>query len=169
MTNPTDATQLAAYKKKNSMARRLILDGIKDHVIRHVRGKDNAFELWEALTKLYQSSNENQKMFLKEKSKAIKMKGFEGVVAYLTRVTNVRDELVAIGEIVAETKLVRTTLHGFPKSWDVFVEGIVARENLPGWDRMWSDYVHNEIRKSQNGTGKQKDEENVVLVAKRKS
>lgn len=82
------------------------------------------------------------------------MKGFEGVVAYFTHITDVRGELVAIGETIVETELVWTTLHGFPKSWEVFVEGIVARENFPGWDRMWSDCVHNEICKIQNGIGK---------------
>ena len=107
-------------------------------------------------------------MALKEKLKAIKVKGFKGVVAYFTRITDVRDELAAIGETFVEIELVRTTLHGFPKSWEVFVDGIVARENLPGWDRMLSDYVHNEIRRSQNGIGKQEDEGNVALVAKGK-
>ena len=53
VTIPTDATQLAEYKKKNAKAKRLILDGIKDHVIPHVRGKGNAFEMWIALTNLY--------------------------------------------------------------------------------------------------------------------
>lgn len=97
---PTDATQLAAYKKKCAKAKRLILDGIKDHVIPRVRGKDHAFEVSEVLTKLYQSSNENQKMSLRDKMKAIRMKGSEGVVAYLSRFTNVRDELAAMGETV---------------------------------------------------------------------
>lgn len=73
VTIPTDATQLAACRRKNAKGKRLILDGIEDHVIPHVRGKDHAFEMWEALTNLYQSSNENQKMVLKEKLKAIKM------------------------------------------------------------------------------------------------
>ena len=68
---PTDVTQLATFKRKNSKVKRLILDGIKDHVIPHVRGKNHAFEMWEALTELYQSSNENLKMVLKEKLKAI--------------------------------------------------------------------------------------------------
>lgn len=45
ITIPTDAAQLAEYKKKNARAKRLILDGIKDHVIPHVRGKDDAFEM----------------------------------------------------------------------------------------------------------------------------
>lgn len=66
VTIPTDATQLATYKKKNSKARRLILDGIKDHVIPHVRRKDNAFEMWEALTNLYHSFNVIWKMVLKD-------------------------------------------------------------------------------------------------------
>jgi hypothetical protein len=48
-------------KKKNVKAKRIILDAIKDHVIPHVAGKANAFEMWASLTKLYQSSNENQK------------------------------------------------------------------------------------------------------------
>lgn len=45
VTIPIDATQLVEYKKKNVKAKKLILDGIKDHVIPHVRGKSNAFEM----------------------------------------------------------------------------------------------------------------------------
>ena len=66
---PTDATLLAAYNRKNNKGKRLILDGIKDHCIPHVRGKRNAHEMWSALTNLYQSTNENRKMVLKEKLK----------------------------------------------------------------------------------------------------
>ena len=138
---PTDATKLAAYKKKSIKAKRLILDGVKDHVIPHVRGKDRAFEVWAALTNLYQSSNENRKMTLRDKMKSIRMKGSESAVAYLFRFTDVRDELAAIGDAMADTELVCTTLHGFPKSWEVFVEGIVSREHFPYWGRLWSDCV----------------------------
>ena len=71
MTIPIDATQLAAYKRKCAKAKRLILDGVKDHIIRHLRGKDHAFEVWESLTNLYQTSNENQKMVLRDKIKPL--------------------------------------------------------------------------------------------------
>ena len=100
--------------------------------------------------------------------KTITMKGSESVVAYLSRFTDVRDELVAIGDVVVDTELVRTTLQGFLKSWKVFVEGIVAREHLPGWDRLWSDCVQNEIRRSHGGMVKQEEEENVALATKRR-
>ena len=45
MIVPTDATQLATYKRKCAKAKKLILDGVKDHIIPHVRGKDHAFEV----------------------------------------------------------------------------------------------------------------------------
>ena len=61
---PTYATAKATYEKKNIKAQRILLDAIKDHVIPHFTGKHNVFEMWDALTKLYQSSNENRKMVL---------------------------------------------------------------------------------------------------------
>ena len=66
-------------------------------------------------------------MALRDKMKVIRMKGSESVVTYLSKFTDVRGELADFGETVAETELVCTALHGFPKSWEVFVQGIVAR------------------------------------------
>ena len=36
---PTNIVHLANFNKKNAKGKRLILDGVKDHVIPHVRGK----------------------------------------------------------------------------------------------------------------------------------
>jgi hypothetical protein len=124
---PTDPTFLAAYTKKSIKAKRIILDAIKDHLIPHVTGKVNAYEMLKSLTKLYQSTNENRKIVLREKPKSIKMTKVGNVVTYLTRLTQVRDELGAVGEVIADSELVRTTLNGVSKQWVVFVEGIVAR------------------------------------------
>jgi hypothetical protein len=60
---PTNATLLEAYTKENIKTKRIILDAIKDHVIPHVTRKTNAYEMWESLTKLYQSSNEIGKWY----------------------------------------------------------------------------------------------------------
>jgi hypothetical protein len=84
---PTDATLLAAYTKKSIKAKRFILDAIKDHLIPHLTGKTHAYEMWESLTKLYQSTNENRKMVSREKLKSIKMTKAGNVVTYLTRLT----------------------------------------------------------------------------------
>ena len=61
VTSPTDATLMAAHKKDVN-AKRIILDAVKDHIISHLSGKKIAREMWETLTKLYQSDNRNRKM-----------------------------------------------------------------------------------------------------------
>ena len=90
----------------------------------------------------------------------------ENVVTYLTRLTQVRDELGAVGEAIADSDLVRKALNGVSKQWVVFVEGIVAREKLPGWERLWDDFVQEETRRGyvhgSSSTGH--EEENVALA-----
>jgi hypothetical protein len=93
---PTDTTLLAAYNKKNVKAKRMLLDVVKDHIIPHVSGKKNAYEMWEALTKLYQSGNQNRKMVLREKLRSTKMSKTDTVASYLTRISQVRDELTLL-------------------------------------------------------------------------
>ena len=50
----------------------------------------------------------------------------KNVASYLTRITQVRDELGAVGEVVASSELERTALNGVTKPWVVFVEVVVA-------------------------------------------
>ena len=54
-----DPVSLAAFKRKNIKAKRVILDSVKDHIIPHATGRDFAFQMWESLSNLYQSSNQN--------------------------------------------------------------------------------------------------------------
>ena len=75
----TDATNLETCTRKNIKAKRIITVATKDYVIPHVTGKDNAYEMWNSLIKLHQSSNENRKMVWREKLKSIKMIKIENV------------------------------------------------------------------------------------------
>ena len=170
VTIPSNATIKATYEKKNNKDQRILLDAIKDHVIPHISRKSNAYEMWDALTKLYQSSNENRKMVLREKLKSIKMVKDEEMVTYLTRITWVRDGLAAMGEKVEDGVLVQQALNGVTKSWAVFVESIVAKENLPNWDRLWDDFTQEETQRGyiQGSSSTAPKEEDVALAAKGK-
>jgi hypothetical protein len=74
----------------------------------------------------------------------------ESAVAYLTKFTQIRDELAAVEETVVKTELVRTALNGFTKQWDVFVRGVVAMEKLPDWERLWDDFTQEELQVDAN-------------------
>lgn len=97
--------------------------------------------MWDSLVTLHQSSNENRKMVLRKKVRNTKMTKTDMVTSYLTKITQVRDELAAMGEVILEDQLVRTTLDGFQKQWDGFIDDIVSREHFPVWRRMWDDFI----------------------------
>lgn len=164
VTLPTDAVLLAKFK-----AKRIILDVVKDDIILHVVGKVNAFHMWESLSNLYQSSNWNRKMMLREKLNGLKMTKTEIMALYLMRISQSRDELADVGETVTSAALARIALKGFGKPWEQFVQGIVARETMPSWERLCDDFIQEEMRKDLSSTSQHHvgdDEENVALFTK---
>jgi hypothetical protein len=119
---PTDATQLATYKKNDAKARRIILDGVKDHIVPHIAELDTAKKKWDAILNLYQNATTNRKMILREKLKNTRMNQGEDVTSYLTRPKLVKDELAVVGDSPSDDELVRIALNGFTKQWGVFVQ-----------------------------------------------
>ena len=55
---PADPDPLKKYRANMVKAKRMILDGVKDHVVCHILGKGTAKEMWDALATLYQGSSE---------------------------------------------------------------------------------------------------------------
>jgi hypothetical protein len=70
----------------------------------------------------------------------------ESVTSFLGRYTQIRDTPAAVGEVVNPNSLVRQAMNSFTKSWDPFVRGIVAREVMPTWERIWDDFIQEDIR-----------------------
>jgi hypothetical protein len=67
VASPTNPVHLVAHTKKDVKAKRILVDGVKDHIIPHFSGKKTAKEMWKALVNLYQSNNQSKKMLLIEK------------------------------------------------------------------------------------------------------
>ena len=78
---------VAEYRKRNNKVKRTISDGVRDHIIPHLMGKAHAYEMWAALTSLYESSNENQKMVLHDRLRSIRMLKDESFSSFLARFT----------------------------------------------------------------------------------
>jgi hypothetical protein len=126
---------LDLHEVKEAKAQRIILDGVKDHLIPHLAKKKNAKDMWDALKNLFEAKNENRKMALKAKRHDTKMGKEESVSYYLTQVAQVKYELATVGEVITDSDLVRITLNGFTKEWKVFVKCVVGCEDLPYWRR----------------------------------
>ena len=127
VTVPTlDPIALDLHEVKEARAQRVILDGVKDHLISHQVEKDIAKEMWDTLKNLYEVKNENKIMALKDKFHATMMVKGENVSSYPTRVAQVKDELATTGEVIADYELVQIALKSFTREWNVFVKCVVG-------------------------------------------
>lgn len=114
-TLPTNPQFLVAHNKNHVKARRILLEGVKDHIILHLFEKKSMKEMCTTIVGLYQSNNETMIMKLKFKLRSIKMSKSDSVVTYLTKFTQVRDDLEGVGETTPNFELVRLALMGFTK------------------------------------------------------
>ena len=83
-----DAALLDAWKNKIAWARRILLEGVRDHIVSSLHGKATPYAMWKALTDCFQSSNDHRKLALKDKLGKIKMKKGNCMPKYLTMAYN---------------------------------------------------------------------------------
>ena len=112
-------------------------------------------------------------MVLQERMCNTNMAKGEGVVSYLMRLTQIKDELGFVIFKIVDEELVWIAHNGFSKPWDTFFKGVVARDKLPHWLKLWDGFVQEETRMGQ-GLGSSssaphiKDEEALALTGKSK-
>ena len=58
-------------------------------------------------------------------------------------------------------------MKGFTKEWKPFIKGVVSRDKLLDWNRLWDDFIQEELRDYDLHPTKRADED-VVLAAQMK-
>jgi hypothetical protein len=94
---------LATHRKREEKAKRVLLDYVKNHLIPHIFEKKTAKEMYEALVGLYHSRNASRKLILRHQLQSVEMSKSNTVVSYLMRITQIHEQLVAIGEAIDDT------------------------------------------------------------------
>jgi hypothetical protein len=69
----TDTANLDAWQKKVAKARRILLEGVRDHIVSSLHGKTTPHAMWKVLTDLFQNNSDHRKLALKDKLGKIKM------------------------------------------------------------------------------------------------
>jgi hypothetical protein len=121
ISDSNDPHELAAHKKREVKAKSVLLDSVKDHLIPHIYEKKTTKDMYDALVGLYQSGNTIEKLILRHWFRSVEMSNLDIVASYLMRISQIHDQLVAIGETVDDTELVNVALNGFPRTWKPFV------------------------------------------------
>ena len=87
-----------------------------------------AKECFDTLTNLYERKAPNQKRVPKNKLRTLKMEKDEGVASFFTKISQVRDKLLAICVTVDDDDLVQTVVDGLPSSWETFLSVVNGHE-----------------------------------------
>jgi len=91
-----NAAELAECNKCVARARRILLEGVRDHIIWSLHGKEILFSTWKKLKDLYQNSNDHRKLAPKHKLREIKCEKVDMISMYLNKLTSYRDELGSV-------------------------------------------------------------------------
>ena len=65
--------------------------------------------------------NINRKMTLRNQLKSVKVQKSDTMKSYFTRVSQIKEQLEAIGDMVEEAEVVMTTLNGLLREWESFI------------------------------------------------
>jgi hypothetical protein len=84
-SDATDTANLDAWKNKVAKARRILLEGVRDHIVSSIHGKSTPHEMWKALIDLFQNSSNHRKLALKDKLRKIKIEKGDTIPKYLTK------------------------------------------------------------------------------------
>jgi len=55
---PTDAVEAEAWQKKTAKCRRILLEGVKDHIVSNLHGNASSYLMWKAFIDLFQSKSD---------------------------------------------------------------------------------------------------------------
>jgi hypothetical protein len=146
VSKPTDAAEKEKHQKDTIRAKRIIADSIKDHLIPYVSSKKTPKEMFDALNKLYEGKNINQKMNLRTQLKNTRMQKGESIQEYFSRISQFKEQLEAIGDTIDEDELIMMALNGLTRPWDAFIQTMCARTKKLKFDNLWEECIQEETR-----------------------
>jgi hypothetical protein len=95
---------------------------------------------------MFESTNTLRSLTLKSQLQHIKMTKDDTVATFFMKISEIRDQLGAIGETISDKKLVLTTLNALPRHWEPFLQSIDGRVDLPQFDCLWTDCTQEETK-----------------------
>jgi hypothetical protein len=134
------------FKDNDINAMSIIVDSIKDHLRPYISHLDSYKKMYDALTNLFSVKNIGHVMSLKNELCDMKMNDDDNITSYFVRISQLRDQIQAIEEIILEKKLVNIVLNGLPKTWDAFSASMNTRKEYPTFEELWTCCAQEESR-----------------------
>jgi putative lipoic acid-binding regulatory protein len=143
---PQNVAAMEKFKDSDINAMSIIVESIKDHLIPYISHLDSSKMMYDTLTNLFSVKNIGQVMSLKNELRDMKMNDDDNITSHFVKISQLRDQLQAIEEIISEEELVNIVLNGLPKTWDAFVASMNTRKEYPTFEELWTCCTQEELR-----------------------
>jgi hypothetical protein len=151
-------------KEDDVKERKIIIYSVRDHLLPRISNMKTTYEMYGALKNMFESENTLRSLTLKGQIQNIKMTKGDIVSTFFMKMSEIRDQLGAIGEIISHRELVLTTLNNLPKHREPFLQSISGREKLPNFDHLWTNCTQEEIRLIARGVEDSPHDDNHSLA-----
>eukprot|EP00253_Pinus_taeda_P024331 PITA_24331 len=144
---PSNAPPVARSKWKNGKikAKKIIRDSIDKRLVAYISELDTSKEIYDRLVSLFKVNDANQVLFLRNKLREIKKGKDESMQAYFLRITEIKNDLLSIGETI-NREMALTTLGGLPSEWYVFRTTLLNNNVIPGFEELMARCIQEETR-----------------------
>ena len=96
------ATTKTKYRKGEIKAKMIIRDSIHKHLVAYISELKTSKEMYDKLVSMFSAGNDNQILFFKNQLKNIKNDKNESIQSYFMRLTEIRNNLLAIEEAISD-------------------------------------------------------------------
>ena len=137
-----------AEAQKKYMARRdralaLVILAVKPSLLYLLGDPEDPAAMWKKLEEQFQRKTWSNKLQLRRKLFALKLKEGESVNEHIKTMTEIFEELAVIGDAVSEEDRVVHLLASLPKSFDMLVTALEAQsDTVPKWELVTERLLH---------------------------
>jgi S-adenosylmethionine synthetase len=143
---PHNVAVMEKFKDNDINVMSIIVESVKDHLIPYISHLDSSKNMYDPLTNLFLVRNNGQVMSLKNELCDMKMSDDDNITSYFVRISQLKDQLQAIEEIILEKELVNIVLKGLPKTWDAFSASMNTRKDYPTFEELRTCHAQEESR-----------------------
>ena len=119
---------------------------VKDHHLPSLSKASTAAEAWQKLESVYQAKSTARQLLLKRELNSLRKEPSEPLTNYVSRATDMRDQLLAAGHTMEESELVMCILAGLPRDFDTVVAVLEISDHKLELDTVLSKLLQAEQR-----------------------
>lgn len=111
---------IAKYNKDETRAQRILIESIKDHLIAYVSELETSKEIYVKLVELFLVSTIGEVTLLRYELYKMKISKEEGIAPYYIKVSEMRDQLQELGDVMSDREITNVVLNALSEEWGNF-------------------------------------------------